>query len=697
MTEPTVTVSDGNNFFQIPFSDLQEALADNFYLPSERGNTIVSDGKELFEIPLTDVAAAQADGFKDLLITERQLLAARRNERQSGPAPATPTPVPKEQVPSPAPVQESATNNSGDTVVDRFPESYAQSSADTVVETNPPPSRQHRPPGDVQPTVASQPRPTTQSVQATDSEARDTEPKTLRHRFHLLLHPAPEQLRKRRVLLLNTAIHSAVLAILAGILLPSEELDDYLVISSSIAQQETIEEPMETIEIEQPIEVSDSTPPAEVLVDTYVESMETVDVDINDLELATVEATVDLNSSNSSAKISTQMGGRSRAGRATMVAKMGGTAASEKAVQLGLRWIADHQQPDGGWSFDHTGAKCTGACSQPGSLKGECRNASTGLAILALLGAGHTPTQGDFQDVVYKGVEYLLKNSSPVPAGVDMRGIHGNNTGMYTHAIAATALCETVAMLQHEVEEARGVEEERSLNKKRSLILRQIAPIAAASIQFIVNAQHSPTGGWGYNPGAAGDTSILGWQVMALKSASHARIPFSIGAVVGANKFLSSVQNAEGMYGYRDNKATKPSTTAIGIVCRMLSGVPRTEPRLVMGVRALSAKGPDRNSMYFNYYATQAMMNYGGETWRNWNESMREHLVATQVSEGHAAGSWDPRDAHAGRAGRLFMTCLCTMTLEVYYRHLPLYGTPDDYEMTAAQTEESESSQPETK
>lgn len=140
MTEPTVTVSDGNNFFQIPFSDLQEALADNFYLPSERGNTIVSDGKELFEIPLTDVAAAQADGFKDLLITERQLLAARRNERQSGSAPATPTPVPKEQVPSPAPVQESATNNSGDTVVDRIPESYAQSSADTVVETNPPPS-----------------------------------------------------------------------------------------------------------------------------------------------------------------------------------------------------------------------------------------------------------------------------------------------------------------------------------------------------------------------------------------------------------------------------------------------------------------------------------------------------------------------------------------------------------------------------
>jgi hypothetical protein len=77
--------------------------------------------------------------------------------------------------------------------------------------------------------------------------------------------------------------------------------------------------------------------------------------------------------------------------------------------------------------------------------------------------------------------------------------------------------------------------------------------------------------------------------------------------------------------------------------------------------------------MYFNYYATQVLHHWGGEVWTKWNEVMREQLVRTQVHEGHAAGSWAPADAHGGQGGRLYMTCMCIMTLEVYYRHLPLY------------------------
>ena len=61
-----------------------------------------------------------------------------------------------------------------------------------------------------------------------------------------------------------------------------------------------------------------------------------------------------------------------------------------------------------------------------------------------------------------------------------------------------------------------------------------------------------------------------------------------------------------------------------------------------------------------------------------WNAVMRDHLTTTQQTEGHAAGSWDINDAHGGAAGRHYMTCLCTMTLEVYYRHLPLYKVPED-------------------
>ena len=37
-------------------------------------------------------------------------------------------------------------------------------------------------------------------------------------------------------------------------------------------------------------------------------------------------------------------------------------------------------------------------------------------------------------------------------------------------------------------------------------------------------------------------------------------------------------------------------------------------------------------------------------------------------------GSWNPDGGHTGGAGgRLVTSCLALLTLEVYYRHLPLY------------------------
>jgi hypothetical protein len=53
---------------------------------------------------------------------------------------------------------------------------------------------------------------------------------------------------------------------------------------------------------------------------------------------------------------------------------------------------------------------------------------------------------------------------------------------------------------------------------------------------------------------------------------------------------------------------------------------------------------------------------------------MREHLLATQSLEGHRAGSWFFDDRHGGgRGGRLYCTALAAMSLEVYYRHQPIY------------------------
>lgn len=659
MSERKITVSDGTNFYLIPVSDLDDACADGFYLPALRDRTIVSDGHEIFEIPVTDLEDAKADGFYDVLAVEREFAISF----------ATPA-APVISIESSAAI---------------FPE-VAVSRASVIAGSTAGTAKPVPPDSSGDDTDFSDPGSIPTDLQTDDNTPHG--PQTLKSRLLQLLHPTAAQRRSMGVLATNAAVHAGIIFLLAAILLPSIQKEEFMMITSTFEPETAQTEELELMELDQPIELAEDTPPAETFVDSQVESMDVVDVNINDLDLGSVTTSVDLTSKIASAISSSEFGGRSKAGRSAMVAKMGGNAASEKAVHQGLTWISRHQAQGGGWSFDHSGGECKGSCSQPGSLGENCRNAATGMAILAMLGAGNTPFEGDFQESVLNGVKYLLANSKASPAGLDLRGQHASNTGMYSQAIAATALCETLAMMKHEVQEFRGQEDERANNKQRMAMIRQLEPAVQASINFIINAQSKKNGSWGYDPGTDGDTSILGWQMMALKSAVHADIAINPLTIRGANAFLNEVQADNGMYGYRSTNDTKESTTAIGLVCRMLSGMSREEPRLKMAVETLSAKGPIRGNMYYNYYATQVMLHYGGETWTKWNNVMREQLVSTQKTEGHAEGSWDLSDTHGGTGGRLYMTCLCTMTLEVYYRHLPLYGIPEEAE---SDSEDSES------
>ena len=71
------------------------------------------------------------------------------------------------------------------------------------------------------------------------------------------------------------------------------------------------------------------------------------------------------------------------------------------------------------------------------------------------------------------------------------------------------------------------------------------------------------------------------------------------------------------------------------------------------------------------------MHHAGGREWERWNFLMRDALVNTQEKQGELAGSWAPRGEHASAGGRLYMTSLAVCTLEVYYRHLPIFRQID--------------------
>lgn len=165
--------------------------------------------------------------------------------------------------------------------------------------------------------------------------------------------------------------------------------------------------------------------------------------------------------------------------------------------------------------------------------------------------------------------------------------------------------------------------------------------------------------------------------MLALESARTSKLKVPRATYGKVTKFLNSVQSHGGArYGYM-SPSDSPTTTAVGLVCRMYFGWDRDRKEIREGVAYLSEIGPLPDNMYYNYYATQVLHHFGGDEWTRWNAKMRDHLVDTQIRRGHAKGSWDPRDPHASSGGRLYMTTLATMTLEVYYRHLPLYQWRD--------------------
>ncbi len=319
---------------------------------------------------------------------------------------------------------------------------------------------------------------------------------------------------------------------------------------------------------------------------------------------------------------------------------LGSTAPAEAAVARGLKWFVRQQSPDGRWLLD-------GSFRDRGAAND---TAGTALGLLPFLGAGktHRPSRDNVYDkVVSRALRVLISRQDP------RRGDLGG--GMYAHAIATIALSEAYGLTQ---DPALRLPAQRAVN-------------------FIVFAQH-PAGGWRYSPGQEGDLSVTGWQVMALKSAQMAGLDVPAVTLRRADRFLDGLVSPTEGYGYTDRGAT-PTMSAVGLLCRQfLHGWGPQNPRLIQGINTNLKPVPPgaKKDAYYHYYATQVMYHFGGDAWKAWNGKMRELLIQAQEANPASSdfGSWTSAgDAWGTSGGRLMVTSLNLMTLEVYYRYLPLY------------------------
>ncbi len=468
--------------------------------------------------------------------------------------------------------------------------------------------------------------------------------------------------------LVSTLVHVLILLVL-GLVTLADPVKIVNVLTANANSEEgpeieefTIEEidPGEVSEMEdvaEPVEISEQM---EMIEPTPIEPMElaTVELDVADFatEMAPAAASLQTLASLSAAPMSS----RSADMKKKLLRDYGGNESSEAAVTEALKWLSRHQMPNGAWTYAHH-LVCNGACGDPGEPnRVKAVNAATSMALLPFLGAGQTHIQGEFREVVFRGLRFLIQNGKPgKKSGMPVLDLSEGPGNMYSHGLAAITLCEAYAMTEDP----------------------ELAGPAQAALNFIVYAQ-GRDGGWRYRPQEpdGGDTSVTGWQIMALKSGYMGHLAVPPVTIQGSMLFLDKVQaNGGSTYGY-----TKPDTrvraacTAIGLLCRMYTGWDKTHPGIVQGVKELSKIGVLKDDIYYDYYAAQVLRHHGGAQWDKFNVELRDWLVATQAQKAGEKGSWHFPNSRSHRGpkegGRLASTSFATMILEVYYRHMPLYA-----------------------
>lgn len=341
-----------------------------------------------------------------------------------------------------------------------------------------------------------------------------------------------------------------------------------------------------------------------------------------------------------------------RGGRERLLRAGGGDAVTEGALSLALGWLARHQSLDGTWDARAFGAACRDGGHCPGVGDRPYRDATTALALLPFLGAGHTHLEGPWRETVRNGLAALVRRQR------EDGSFASDPKRAYASAIATLVLAEAYGMTG-------------------SPTLREPAQRAA---RYFVDRQ-AESGGWRYEPGDGNaDTSVTGWVTVALVSAQRAGLDVPRSTLAGCRRWMRSQTGDDGRVGYTGLGSGPDALLGVGLLCRHLLGADATGPELAPIARRLAGLRPEwppdtgptgygvADPMHW-YYGSLAAFQADGDAWLMWEPRLRDVLLRHQERDGCEAGSWDAVGSTGAHGGRVVATALCALCLEVTYRY----------------------------
>ena len=309
-----------------------------------------------------------------------------------------------------------------------------------------------------------------------------------------------------------------------------------------------------------------------------------------------------------------------------------------ETVNRGLDWLASQQTSRG--SFEAT--------------ESAYPTAMTGLAGIAFLAEGSTPTQGKYADNVRKAASYIISKSRP-------NGLIGDpkTDDHYTYGHGFGMLFLSQALGEEEYSDSRD----------------ELIDILTRGVEFTGKGQTS-AGGWGYvsaQDGSnfdEGSTTIT--QVQALRGCRNAGVPVPKEIIDKAIKYIHRCSIDGGAGGVQYNISGgggRPPISAAAIACLYNAGeyddayVPKLMAycdRTLSDIRG----GGDGFWHYAHYYYAQVKYRQGGTEWTTYRDKIYRKLIDDAASD----GSWSQ-----GYIGAVYTTSINLTILQLEKGALPIY------------------------
>jgi squalene cyclase len=308
------------------------------------------------------------------------------------------------------------------------------------------------------------------------------------------------------------------------------------------------------------------------------------------------------------------------------------TPAADKALERGLKWLAEQQHEDGSFGS--------------GPARGNV--AVSGLAGMAFLSGGSTPGRGPYGKNVNLCVDYLL--STAQPSGYLNGPDSATHGPMYGHGFATLFLGECCGMSPRP----------------------ELRDKLERAVKLIVNCQNKD-GGWRYYPiKADADISVTVCQIMALRAARNAGIAVPKETIERSIEYVKRSQNADGgfMYMLPSGVSGFPRSAA-GVVALNSAGVYEGK-ELERGLDYLTTFVPttghaEREGYFFygHYYAVQAMWQAGEKRFEKWYPAVRDDLLSKQRADGAWSSPAESIDEYS--------TAMACIILQIPNEYLPIF------------------------